>query len=473
MLLGYAEVARESTRTAASAQAVPVGSPAAGIRQPGEGGTVSTTIASPALEEALENARARYSRANSASLAAHLEAAAVMPGGNTRTVLFHTPFPLTMARGEGCRLWDADGHEYVDLLGEYTAGLYGHSHPAIRAAINEALDGGWNLGGHGRMEPQLARLICERFPSIDLVRFTNSGTEANLMALGTAAALTGRRSVIVCNGGYHGGVLYFGGGGSPINVPYDWLLCRYNDADAAASLIEEYGAQLGAILVEPMLGSGGCIPAEAEFLEALRTGAELTGAVMIFDEVMTSRMSGGGQQARLGIIPDLTTLGKYIGGGMSFGAFGGRRDIMELYDPRRPGSLPHAGTFNNNVLSMRAGAAGLGTVFTPAAAEELFQQGESLRGRLNGASAGLNMQWTGLGSLMTVHFQQSAIVRPEDIRPDAGLKELFFFDMLAGGFYLARRGMLALSLEVGAGELDAFTEAVREFVEERRPLLCG
>ncbi|MFZ0173605.1 MAG: aminotransferase class III-fold pyridoxal phosphate-dependent enzyme, partial [Acidimicrobiales bacterium] len=358
---------------------------------------MSTTIAGTALQEALAQARARYASANPASLAAHLEAAAVMPGGNTRSVLFHKPFPLTMTRGEGCRLWDADGHEYVDLLGEYTAGLYGHSNPLIRTAVIEALNGGWNLGGHGAMEARLARLICDRFPSIELVRFTNSGTEANLMALGTAAAMTGRPSVMVFNGGYHGGVLAFAGGGSPVNVPYDWVVGRYNDAAGATALIERHGAGLGAILVEPMLGSGGCIPAGRDFLQALRAGADRSGALLIFDEVMTSRMSAGGQQARLGILPDMTTLGKYIGGGMSFGAFGGRRDIMERYDPRRTDALPHAGTFNNNVLSMAAGVAGLTSLFTPAAAEALFERGEALRDRLNGTSAGLNMQWTGLG----------------------------------------------------------------------------
>jgi len=309
------------------------------------------TMLNASLDSALAEARERFVAANPQSLARHVEATAVMPGGNTRTVLFHTPFPLTMTRGAGCRLWDADGHEYVDLLGEYTAGLYGHSNAVIRAAIDGALDGGWNLGGHGVMEAHLARLICERFPSMDLVRFTNSGTEANLMAIATALAVTGRRRVLVFEGGYHGGVLYFGGGGIPINAPHEWVLGRYNDM---AVPVDE---SIGAIIVEPMLGSGGCIPATPEFLARLRTEATRVGAVLIFDEVMTSRMSAGGQQARLGITPDMTTLGKYIGGGMSFGAFGGRADLMERYDPRRADAIPHAGTFNNNVLTVAAGLA--------------------------------------------------------------------------------------------------------------------
>jgi len=421
---------------------------------------MNQVLANSTLDAALAEARERYVAANPASLAAHVEAAAVMPGGNTRTVLFHAPFPLTMARGAGCRLWDQDGHEYIDLLGEYTAGLYGHDNKVIRAAIDAALDRGWNLGGHGRMEARLARLICDRFPSIDLVRFTNSGTEANLMALGTARAATGQGTVLVFHGGYHGGVLYFGGGGIPINVPYRWLLGRYNDPANALALARAHADDLAAILVEPMQGSGGCLPGTPEFLHALRQAADETGAVLIFDEVMTSRMSAGGQQARLGITPDITTLGKYIGGGMSFGAFGGRRDLMDRYDPRRPDALPHAGTFNNNVLTMAAGVAGLTELFTPEAAEALYQTGEALRTELN-RMAPPGMSWTGIGSLMAVHFDRHETER----------RELFFLDMLDRGFYLARRGMLALSLEIGQPERQAFCAAVEDFIAARRPLL--
>ena len=434
---------------------------------------MSQTLVNSTLESALAEARERYVARNPASLAAHVAAAAVMPGGNTRSVLFHAPFPLTMARGQGCRLWDADGHEYVDLLGEYTAGLYGHSNPVIRDAIDTALDGGWNLGGHNAMEARLARVICDRFPSVDLVRFTNSGTEANLMAVNTAVAVTGRSRVMVMDGAYHGGVLSFAGGGSPINAPHRWLLGQYNDVAATLATVDAHADDLACILVEPMLGSGGCIPADPAFLAALREAATRVGALLIFDEVMTSRMSAGGMQARLGITPDMTTLGKYIGGGMSFGAFGGRAAIMERFDPRRPDPLPHAGTFNNNVLTMAAGHAGLTRLFTPDVAEALFARGESLRARLNALAGGGAMQWTGIGSMLTAHFVRGALRNPGDVaRGDAGLRELFFFDMLDRGFYMARRGMAALSLEIGAAECDGFCDAVEEFVASRAPLLA-
>ena len=436
---------------------------------------MSETLPNATLDAALPEAREAYVARNPASLAAHVEAAASLPGGNTRTVLFHGPFPLLMSRGESCRLWDADGHEYVDLLGEYTAGLYGHSHPVIRAALDRALDRGWNMGGHGAMEARLARLVCERFPSIELVRFTNSGTEANLMAIATAVAATGRRKVMVFDGGYHGGVLYFGGGGSPVNVPHDWVVAPYNDAAGAVALIEEHAGQLACVLVEPMLGSGGCIPAEPAFLQALRDAADRAGAVLVFDEVMTSRMSAGGQQARLGVTPDMTTLGKYIGGGMSFGAFGGKRALMELYDPRRADALPHAGTFNNNVLTMHAGVAGLEEVFTAEAADRLFNRGEALRARLDAAAAERDapVRWTGLGSLMAPHFVRGPVRRPADVaNADPRLRELLFLDMLERGFYLARRGMVALSLEVGAAELERFAAAFADWLDARGRVLA-
>jgi glutamate-1-semialdehyde 2,1-aminomutase len=430
---------------------------------------------SQCVDLALAAARAGYVAANPRSRAQFVAAAAVMPGGNTRSVLFYDPFPLVMAGGQGCHLTDADGHVYLDALGEFTAGLFGHSNPITRAAIVAALDGGINLGGHNLLEPELARLVCERFPSIAQVRFTNSGTEANLMAVALAKAATGRDRILVFSGGYHGGVMIFGAKPSPVNVPHDFVVAPYNDGAEAERLIALHGADLAAVLVEPMLGAGGCIPAAAGFLEAVRAATASVGALMILDEVMTSRMSGGGRQAQLGLAPDLTTLGKYIGGGMSFGAFGGRADLMALFDPRRPGALPHAGTFNNNVLTMAAGIAGMTQIFTPDVADALFARGEALRARLNALfrAHGVAMQVTGLGSLMNVHFTDRAISRPADTVCDERLRELFFFDMADAGIYLARRGLIALMLEMGAAELDRLVAAIEGFVVRRRALLVA
>lgn len=420
------------------------------------------------LNAELNNLRASYTERNPESAARYQAATKYLPGGNTRSVLYYDPFPLAIARGEGSRLWDADGHEYTDMLGEFTAGLYGHSHPVIRAAIDAALDGGINLTGHNLLESELARLVTQRFPSLEHVRFTNSGTEANLLAIAAATHFTKRRKVLVFKGGYHGGVLTFVGGQSPINVPHDFLLGTYNDVAATTELVKQHAADLAAILVEPMQGAGGCIVGRPDFLQGLRQLANEVGALLVFDEVMTSRLAPGGRQAQLGIKPDLTTLGKYIGGGMSFGAFGGRSDVMALFDPRTPGHLGHAGTFNNNVLTMSAGIAGLSRIYTPEVAKALNARGEALRERLNATARvhGAAIQFTGLGSLMNLHGTDKAINHVDDVPASERIvKDLFFFHMLEHGFYLARRGFIVLSLPLSDSDLERFHTAFEAFLE--------
>jgi glutamate-1-semialdehyde 2,1-aminomutase len=425
------------------------------------------------IEAALNEAKETYVATNPNSLARYVEATAAMPGGNTRTVLHYAPFPLAMTRAEGCRLWDADGHEFVDFLGEYTAGIYGHSHPAIRKAVDGALDRGINFGASNMTEAKFARAVCDRF-GLERVRFTNSGTEANLLAITVARVFTGRKTVMVMDGGYHGAVFTFAGGGSPVNAPFDYVLAPYNDIEATRALIAAHADDLALVILEPMMGSGGCIIAEPAFLAMLRAETTRVGALLIFDEVMTSRLSPGGLQAIRGIKPDLTTFGKYIGGGMSFGAFGGRADIMDLFDPRRKDALPHAGTFNNNVLTMNAGLVGLTEVYTPAAAIALNARGDALRERLNAVCrrADAPLQFTGIGSMIAVHTIRGPVRSPADAaRGDQRLKELFFFDMLAQGIWLARRGMMTLCLPIGDAECDKLVGAVEEFLASRQSLL--
>jgi glutamate-1-semialdehyde 2,1-aminomutase len=425
------------------------------------------------IAAALAEAEAQYRARNPESFAQHRAACAAMPGGNTRSAIHVDPFPLTMARGEGARLWDIDGHEYVDFLSEFTAGIYGHSHPRIREAIEQALDGGLNFGAHNAIETRFAAAVCARIPSIELVRFTNSGTEANLMAVSAARAITGRPKVLVFAGGYHGGVFYFRGHGSPLNAPFEYLLARYNDLPAVEALVQPHRTELAAILVEPMQGTTGCIPADQEFLAGLRALANKTGALLIFDEVMTSRLAPGGLQEVHGILPDLTTLGKYVGGGMSFGAFGGRADLMERFDPRRPDAFQHAGTFNNNVLTMSAGLIGLTEIYAPERARALNAFGDRLRERLNAIARRreLAMQFTGLGSMMAVHMTGRPIRSQEDAgQSNAALRDLFYFDLLACGIWFAKRGMFALSIALEEADGERLVDAVEEFAQTRAPL---
>nr|WP_294509271.1 aminotransferase class III-fold pyridoxal phosphate-dependent enzyme [uncultured Rhodopila sp.] len=427
-----------------------------------------TGLRNAEIDAALNDAKELYLARNTLSLARYLDATTVMPGGNTRSVLHYPPFPLAMSRAEGCRLWDADGHAYIDFLGDYTAGLYGHSHPAIRAAVDAALDGGISLGASNMTEARFARAICERF-GLQRVRFANSGTEANLLAVSLGRIVTRRKSVMVFGGSYHGSLLGFAGDGSPMNVPFETIVAPYNDFERTRALIT---ADLALVLVEPMIGSGGCIPATAEFLKMLREETNRAGALLIFDEVMTSRLAPGGLQSVTGVQPDLTTLGKYLGGGMSFGAFGGRGEVMDRFDPRRSDALPHAGTFNNNVLSMAAGLAGLTEVYTADAAVALNARGDALRARLNRLCGDAPLQFTGIGSMLAVHAARGPVTCPADAaRADQKLKELFFFDMLSHGIWLARRGMMALSLPIGDAECDALAAAVEEFLSARRSLL--
>ena len=428
------------------------------------------------LVDALSDVTERYRTANPNSLKRWEDAHAVMPGGNTRTVLHYDPFPATMIKGEGAYLYDMDGHRYTDFLGEYSAGLYGHSNPVIQAALKEAIDGGMTLGAPNQWEAKLAEIICSRFQSIDMVRFTNSGTEANLMALGAARAFTRREKVMVFDGAYHGGVLYFSHGGTPVNVPFDVVYAPYNDTDGALAVIEANRHELAAIILEPMMGAGGCLPAEKGFLAALRNAASQHGIILIFDEVMTSRSSAGGLQQRLGIFPDMTTIGKYVGGGSSFGGFGGRNDIMSQFDPTSPTALPHAGTFNNNVMSMSAGYAGLSEVFTPASADELYDRGENFKALLNEIAhkRGVGVQVTGCGSILGIHTLSHAIRTPHDSEdPVPARQPLIHLEMMLRGFVYAQRGYMTLSLAMNEGDLDAFAHAFDSVLEHHGDLLGG
>jgi glutamate-1-semialdehyde 2,1-aminomutase len=430
-----------------------------------------TALRNTDIDAVLNEAKEAYVTSAPSSLARYVEATTVMPGGNTRTVLHYAPFPLAMARAEGCRLWDADGREFIDFLGEYTAGLYGHSHPVIRAALDRALDDGISFGASNMTEARFARAVCDRF-GLERVRFTNSGTEANLLAMSLGRIFTRRKKILVFNGSYHGAVFGFAGGGSPINVPFEYVLAPYNDIGRTRPLITE---DVALVILEPMVGSGGCIPATTEFLHMLRQETTKVGALLVLDEVMTSRLAPGGLQSVRGIKPDLTTFGKYIGGGMSFGAFGGRAEIMDLFDPRRPDALPHAGTFNNNILTMTAGLTGLTEVYTPEAAHALNARGDALRAQLNELcrAADAPVQFTGIGSMLAVHTMRGAITSPDiAAQADPKLKELFFFDMLAHGIWLARRGMMTLSLPIGDAECKALAGAVEEFLSARRSLLA-
>lgn len=410
----------------------------------------------PALPAALETAMAAYRQRTPKSAAALRQARAVMPGGNTRSSLWAEPYPLSVASGNGCRFTDVDGTEYVDFLGEFTAGIFGHTAPALADALMGAHQGGFGLSSHTPYETAFAERLVARFPSIDLIRFANSGTEANLMALTAAKLVTGRDRIVVFAGGYHGGVLTFGQGNSPVNVPFDFAVLPYNDVQAAQVEFAENGARIAAVLVEPMQGAGGCIVGMPGFLNALRQLCDAHRAILIFDEVQTARMSLGGAQARLGITPDMTTLGKIFGGGLAFGAFGGKAAIMERFDPARPDAIAHAGTFNNNRLTMAAGIAATDQFLTAAALETLYARGTRFRADLDGvfAAHGGLFHVSGMGSIMNIH------AAGEDAETGRMRLRLLQLRMMEQGYYFAARGLIALSFPISDAETGGFLAAL-------------
>ena len=429
---------------------------------------------SQASSDAVLAARERYRAANRLSEAATVEAARNLPGGNTRTVLYHAPFPLRFDKGVGCELIDVDGHRYLDFLGEYTAGICGHSHPLIHQAVARALDLGLSMGGHHVAEPRFAAAVCERF-GLELVRFTNSGTEANLMAIGAARAFTGRDALIAIDGGYHGGVLSFDHGRSSVNAPFDVTLCGFNDLASFESAFAALDDRVAAVILEPMLGSGGCIAATPAFLDGVVSLAHAHGALVIFDQVMTSRVGRRGLAADYGIQPDLMTLGKYLGGGFSVGAFGGRRDVMELFDPARPGAIGHAGTFNNNTMTMTVGLTAITEIYTEDEAARLSALGDEFRSRMNDAFAGRGLPFvvSGRGSMNVLHPQPVAPTRPAELTGDSALRELVFLGLLERGIYIAPRGMINLSVVHGLDHLETLANGLLDVCESLRDLTLG
>lgn len=427
------------------------------------------------LAAALEEAETRFRKANPKSEVAHQTAARSMPGGNTRTVLFYPPYPVALTGGEGCYVRDVDGHRYTDFVTEQTAGLYGHSDPRIQAAVRDALERGITLGGPTEAEAVLANLLVDRFPALELVRFTNSGTEANILAMQTARAVAGKDEILVFDGCYHGSVLSFGPYGRELNIPMPWVMGAYNDVDATAALIRARADHLAAVVVEPMTGSGGCIPASPEFLMMLRELTAELGIILIFDEVMTSRLGPNGYQGVCGITPDMMSMGKYVGGGLTFGAFGGQASIMQRFDPSAPNHLSHAGTFNNNVLTMAAAITGLSEIFTPEAAQTMNNAGNDLRARLNASLERHNIvgQVTGYGSMMMLHLSDAPMNGPTDTgKVPAAARGLFHLGMMERGYYVARRNMMVLSLPMGETELGGLADAFDDWCKSHVGLLA-
>ena len=371
-----------------------------------------------------EAERARYLERTPASATLHARARAVMPGGDTRTGTFHAPYPLFIAEGHGCTLVDADGHEYVDTLYNFTSLLHGHAFAPVLAAIQRQATRGTVHGTANARQVELAETLAARVPSVERLRFCNSGTEATLGAIRAARAFTGRPAILKMAGGYHGShdpvaiAMSSRETTPPVGitpgVAGEVVVGRFNDLATTAALIEQHRERLAAVIVEPMLGSGALV-ADRAFLAGLRDLTRAHGVLLILDEVITFRLAVGGLQSTLGVVPDLTSFGKIIGGGLPVGAFGGRADVMATFDPSRAGAIAHSGTYNGNAATMAAGLEALAH-YDAAAVTRLHDTGEALRARLNATIArlGLAATVTGHGSLMQLHLSPAPVTRPED-----------------------------------------------------------
>jgi glutamate-1-semialdehyde 2,1-aminomutase len=360
--------------------------------------------------------------------------------------------PLFIERGAGCRVWDADGNAYIDYVASWGPLILGHAPPAVVEAVSAAARHGTSFGAPTRREVELARLVRERMPSVELVRFVNSGTEATMSALRLARAFTGREKIIKFEGCYHGhadGLLARAGSGQltlglpdspgvPAAAAAGTLTARFNDLASVEALFRAQPDEIAAVIVEPVAGNMGVVPPTEGFLEGLRRLTERYGALLVFDEVITGfRVAPGGAQERYGVVADLTCLGKVIGGGLPVGAYGGRRDIMELVAPLGP--VYQAGTLSGNPLAMAAGHATLAAL-DAAAYARLDALGAQLGEGLADAArrAGVPAYGARVGSMLTLFFTGEPVVDFASAkRADTARYARFFHGMLERGFAFA------------------------------------
>lgn len=360
-----------------------------------------------------------------------------LPGGNSRTTLFVSPHPPYAVRGEGAILFDADGRDVLDLVGNYTTLIHGHCRAEINAAAIDAVQNGACFSLPTRYEVDLAAELSRRMPAAEKWRFTNSGTEAVMMALRLARVATGRDLVVRFDGCYHGsydGTLSPGAHGVPIALAEAIVSLSAGDTAGLTELLEARGEEIACVLFDAMPNRAGLVPAELEFVDLLRRETRERGILLIHDEVITFRIATGGLQSMYDLEPDITTLGKVIGGGFPVGAVGGRADLLDHFDPRTPDHLVHNGTLNANPVTMRAGLVAL-ELLTSEEIDRINGLGDHLRREL------INQGWnvTGRGSLLRVNVSDSAAL---------------WWQLYEEGVLIAGNGLAATSTPMNEASID-------------------
>jgi glutamate-1-semialdehyde 2,1-aminomutase len=414
------------------------------------------------------------------------QAQQVLPGGVDSPVRAFRAVggePLFIERGEGAYLWDVDGNRYIDYVGSWGPLILGHAHPDVVAALQHAAARGTSYGAPTAVETELAEMIIAAVPSVEMIRFVNSGTEATMTALRLARAYARRNKIIKFEGCYHGhadlllvqagsGVATLGlpdSPGVPAGATQDTLVAPYNDLTAVDDLFRQYAGQIAAVIVEPVAGNMGVVPPQPDFLPGLRTMTEQHGALLVFDEVMTGfRVAYGGAQARYGIRPDLTCFGKVIGGGLPVGAYGGRGEIMRLVAPAGP--MYQAGTLSGNPLAMTAGIATLRGLQAPGIYETLERRTAMLADGIAAAAreAGVPIYQTGVGSMFCTFFADHPVSNWTSVKTsDTARFGRFFRAMLEQGVYLAPSQFEAgfMSLAHSDADVAATVEAARRALQ--------
>ena len=407
----------------------------------------------------------------------------VMPGGNTRTSVWHSPHPPYAASGAGCRLTDVDGNVYLDFLNNYTSMIHGHANPVVAEAVRKQLEIGTCFAMPTESEIELAELLCGRAPGFEQIRFTNSGSEAVMMALKAARAHTGKPKIAKCEGAYHGSydfaevsldsapeswgnadpnsVAY--SAGTPRSVLDEVIIIPFNRPEESEKILAAHADELACVLVDPMPNRAGLMPATTEYLQMLRRFTTANDMLLVFDEVISFRLGYGGAQGEFGVTPDLTSLAKIIGGGFPIGAVAGAAEVMKVFDPRQGKPLaPHGGTFNANPISMVAGKAAM-ELLTPEEFERINGLGARARDGVAKAfaDAGVDGQVTGAGSLLRIHMTNVPLVDYRSARAtaaqSAALASVVDY-MHTNGVLLAETGLCAISTAMGEAEIDEFID---------------
>ena len=410
------------------------------------------------------------------------EAQAYLPGGDTRTGTAFRPHPTYFTHGEGSYLHDVDGNEILDFTNNATSLIHGHAHPEIVRVLEHQLACGTGWSAPNSHQVHLAQILCQRVPSLERVRFCNSGTEANMHAIKAARAFTGRDRILMMDGAYHGSYedTEFEGSdsalpnpkvrGIPSNAAQNVLIAPYDDAAIAEKVVRQHQSELAAVIVNPVFTQGRLgLPSEG-YLGLLRELTRSSDVLLIFDEVISFRMASGGAQDYFGVTPDLTALGKVIGGGLPVGAFGGRADIMALFADTEPPSITHAGTFNGNPLTLAAGIASL-ELLTEEAYERLARLGSGLQQQIEEISRdlGLPFQVNRMVSLVSLDLPQVASSDPTVRAAALELKRLLSLALLNRGFKADSN--LAISTVMTEVELERLTDTLRYVLTEFAPAM--